>query len=291
MDGSLIVQLLVGGIVLGAIYALMAVGLSLIFGVLEIVNFAHGELYMIGGFAAWFATSQLGLGYWPAIAIAILVSAAVGWLLYDGLLATLKEHDFQRGILLTLGIAMILQNGALYFFSATPQVVDTEYGFNTLALGDIRVSVLRLLALALAVCAIAGCYILLQHTRQGKAMRALAQNRQAALMVGIQPKTVARLAVIVGAMLCGVAGGALAPIYSVHPLMGLSIVFKAFAIVIIGGLGNIPGAAIAALLIGVLESLAGGLGSTVLQDAIAFILMIGILLFRPLGLFGKGVRV
>ena len=110
-------------------------------------------------------------------------------------------------------------------------------------------------------------------------------------MVGIQPRKVARLAVIIGAALCGVAGAALAPIYSVHPLMGLSFIFKAFAIVIIGGLGNIPGAALAAILIGIMESLAGGLGSTVLQDAVAFVLMILILLFRPLGLFGKGARV
>lgn len=291
MDATLFFQLLINGIVLGAIYALIAVGLSLIFGVLEIVNFAHGELYMIGGFAAWFGIGHLGMNYWTAIAFAIVMVGCVGWLLYDGLLSTLKEHDFQRGILLTMGIAMILQNGALYFFSATPKIVDTEYGFSSLIVGDLRVSVLRLLALGLAAVSIVGCYLLLQHTRHGKSMRALAQNREAAFMVGIQPRNVARLAVIIGAALCGVAGAALAPVYSVHPLMGLSFVFKAFAIVIIGGLGNIPGAALAALLIGVMESFAGGLGSTVLQDAIAFILMILILIFRPLGLFGRGVRV
>ena len=134
-------------------------------------------------------------------------------------------------------------------------------------------------------------YLILYHTRVGKAMRGVAQNRDAALMVGIDPRAVSRLAVAIGIGLSGLAGAALAPVYAVHPLMGFSFVFKAFAIIIIGGLGHISGAAFAAVGLGILESLAGGFLPLVLGDALAFIAMIAVLLLRPQGLFGRGVRV
>jgi branched-chain amino acid transport system permease protein len=136
-----------------------------------------------------------------------------------------------------------------------------------------------------------GLYLLLQHSRIGKAMRAFAQNREAAFMVGIRPAVIAGTAVSLGIGLAGLAGASLAPVFTVHPAMGIPILFKAFAIVIIGGLGHIPGAVLAAVLIGVTESLVGGFGSVALQDAVAFLAMIAILMARPEGLFGKGVRV
>jgi len=286
-----ILQLIVNGLAIGAIYALVAVGLSLIYGVLEIVNFAHGELVMLGGFAAFFAVSTLGFGYWPSILAATLLVAIVGVVLFDSVLFTLKSEDFQKGILLTLGLAMIIQNGALYLLRATPRTITTEYGFDAVQLGNISISVLRLIAFGLAIAAIVLLHAFLKWTRSGKSMRALAQNREAALMVGMRPRRIARTVFVLGAALCGLAGGVLAPLYTVHPLMGMPFVFKAFAIIIIGGLGNIWGAIIAALIVGMTESLAGGFGSVVLQDALAFIIMILILLVRPLGLFGKGMRV
>jgi len=286
-----ILQLMLNGLAIGAIYALVAVGLSLIYGVLEIVNFAHGELVMLGGFAAFFAVSVMGLGYWPGVLTAILLVAIVGLVLFDSVLFTLKPEDFQKGILLTLGLGMIVQNGALLLFKATPRALTTEYGFNAVQLGAISISTLRLIAIILAIAAIAFLHVFLTWTRRGKSMRALAQNREAALIVGIQPRRVARAVFVLGAALCGLAGGVLAPLYTVHPLMGMPFVFKAFAIIIIGGLGNIWGTVSAALIVGITESLAGGFGSIVLQDALAFVLMILILLIRPLGLFGKGLRV
>lgn len=286
-----ILQLIINGLAIGAVYALVAVGLSLIYGVLEIVNFAHGELVMLGGFAAFFAVSTLGFGYWPSILVATLLVAAAGLLLFDSVLFTLKSDDFQKGILLTLGLAMIIQNGALYLLRATPRTITTEYGFDALQVGNLSIGVLRLIAFCLAIAAIVLLHAFLKWTRSGKSMRALAQNREAALMVGMRPRTIARTVFVLGAALCGLAGGVLAPLYTVHPLMGMPFVFKAFAIIIIGGLGNIWGAIIAALIVGMTESLAGGFGSVVLQDALAFIIMILILLVRPLGLFGKGMRV
>ena len=291
MDAGFYLQLLLNGIVIGVIYALVAMGLSLIFGVLEIVNFAHGEFYMLGAMLAYFLTMNARLGYWPTILVVTAVAVGLGYVLYEALLGSLQGEGFERSILLTLGLSMVLQNGAVFLFTTTPRMMQTRYSYSNVIVGDVRVSVMRLFALALGLLAFAALYLILYRTRVGRAMRGVAQNREAALMVGIDPRAVSRLAVAIGIGLSGLAGAALAPVYAVHPLMGFSFVFKAFAIIIIGGLGNISGAAIAAVALGTLESVAGGFLPLVMADALAFIAMIAILLLRPQGLFGRGVRV
>ncbi len=291
MDLTFFLQLLINGLAIGVVYALIATGLSLIFGVLEIVNFAHGEFYMLGAFAAYFCTTQLGLNYWVTIVAVVITSMVVGYVLYKALLSTIQGVNFERSMLLTLGLSMVLQNAALYFFTSSPRMMRTSYSYQSFTIEGARISVLRVLALVLGVAAFGVLYFVLHYSRTGKAMRAVAQNRDAALMVGIDPKYISGVAVAVGIGLCGLAGAALAPVYSVHPLMGFSFIFKAFALVIIGGLGNVSGAAIAAVSLGILESFAGGFLSQVIVDALAFILMILVLLVRPQGLFGTGVRI
>jgi len=291
VDLSFCLQLLLNGIVIGVIYALVAMGLSLIFGVLEIVNFAHGEFYMLGAMLAYFLTMNAGLGYWPTILVVTAVAVGLGYVLYEALLGSLQGEGFERSILLTLGLSMVLQNGAVFVFTTTPKMMQTRYSYSNVSLGDLRVPVMRLLALGLGLLAFGALYLILYRTLVGKAMRGVAQNRDAALMVGIDPRAVSRLAVAIGVGLSGLAGAALAPVYAVHPLMGFSFVFKAFAIIIIGGLGNVAGAAIAAVGLGVLESFVGGFFPLVMVDALAFTSMIAILLLRPQGLFGRGVRV
>ena len=291
MDLSFYIQLLLNGVVIGVIYALVAMGLSLIFGVLEIVNFAHGEFYMLGAMLAYFLSMNVGLGYWPAVLVVTAVAVALGYVLYEALLGSLRGQSFERSILLTLGLSMVLQNGAVFLFTTTPRMMQTRYSYSNVIVGDVRVSVMRLIALGLGLLAFAALYLILYRTRVGRAMRGVAQNSEAALMVGIDPRAVSRLAVAIGIGLSGLAGAALAPVYAVHPLMGFSFVFKAFAIIIIGGLGNISGAAIAAVALGILESVAGGFLPLVMADALAFIAMIAILLLRPQGLFGHGIRV
>lgn len=291
MDAGFLLQLFINGLVVGVIYALIAMGLSLIFGVLEIVNFAHGEFYMLGAMGAYFLTTNLGLGYWPTVAAVTLGAACVGYVLYETLLVTLRGESFERSILLTLGLSMVLQNMAVFLFTTTPRMLQTAYTYSNITLGTVRVPLLRVFALGLGLAAFGALYFILYRTQPGKAMRGVAQNREAALMVGIDPRAISRLAVAIGIGLSGLAGAALAPIYAVHPLMGFSFVFKAFAIIIIGGLGNISGAAIAAVLLGILESLIGGFLPQVMVDGLAFAAMILILLIRPQGLFGRGVRI
>jgi len=291
VDPGFYLQLLLNGIVIGVIYALVAMGLSLIFGVLEIVNFAHGEFYMLGAMLAYFLTMNVGLGYWATVLVVTAVAVGVGYVLYEALLASLHGGGFERSILLTLGLSMVLQNGAVFLFTTTPKMVQTPQSYTNIVVGDLRVSLMRVLALVVGLLAFGTLYLILYRTRVGRAMRGVAQNRDAALMVGIDPRAVSRLAVAIGIGLSGLAGAALAPVYAVHPLMGFSFVFKAFAIIIIGGLGNIAGAAIAAVALGVLESVVGGFLPLVMVDALVFSSMIAILLLRPQGLFGRGVRV
>ena len=291
MDWSFFAQLLLNGLVMGVIYALVAMGLSLIFGVLEIVNFAHGEFYMLASMLAYFLTTQWGFDYWATILVVTVVGVAVGYVLFEGLLLALRGETFERSILLTMGLSMVLQNGAVFLFTTNPHLLESKLSYQNILVGDFRMPVARLYALGLGFAAFVVLYLILHRTRIGKAMRGVAQNRAAADMVGIDARAVSRLAVAIGIGLTGLAGAALAPVYAVHPLMGFNFVFKAFAIIIIGGLGNISGAAIAAVMLGVIESLAGGLLPLALTDAVAFLSMIAVLLLRPQGLFGRGVRV
>ena len=288
IDATYLLQLTLNGITLGLIYALIAVGLSLIFGVMEIINFAHGELLMLGAFAMAFALPVMGLLYWPALATAIVGVMMVGWVIYELLLVRLRPDEFERSILVTLGLSIIIIHVMQYVFTATPRLVDTQYGFEGVEIGAIRITWTRVIGAAASLAAFGGLYAVLRHTQFGRAMRAIAQNREAALMVGIRPKVVARNAMVLAAGLCGLAGAAIAPIQLVTPYMGQFLIFKAFALVIIGGLGNIPGAVAAAIGLGLIESWIGGFFEIAWQEAAVFVIMIAVLFVRPDGLFKRG---
>ncbi len=288
IDAVYLLQLMLNGLALGLLYALIAVGLSLIFGVMEIINFAHGELLMLGAFAMTFALPVMGLLYWPALVVAVITIGLAGFVIYELLLARLKPEEFERSILITLGLSIIIIHTVQYFFTATPRLVDTQYGFEGVEIGSIRITWTRVIGALAAIAAFAGLYLVLRHTQFGRAMRAIAQNREAALMVGIRPRVVARNAVVLASALCGLAGAAIAPIQLVTPYMGQFLIFKAFALVIIGGLGNIPGAIVAALGLGLVESWIGGFFEIVWQEAAVFVIMIAVLFVRPDGLFKRG---
>jgi branched-chain amino acid transport system permease protein len=288
IDAVYLVQLTLNGIALGLLYALIAVGLSLIFGVMEIINFAHGEFLMLGAYAMTFALPVLGLLYWPALAVAIVAIMLFGFMVYEVLLIRLKPEEFERSILVTLGLSIIVIHLMQYLLTATPRMVDTQFGFEGVEIGSIRITWTRIIGAASALAAFAGLYLVLRYTQFGRAMRAIAQNREAALMVGIRPRVVARNAVVLAAGLCGLAGAAIAPIQLVTPYMGQYLIFKAFALVIIGGLGNIPGAIVAALGLGLVESWIGGFFEIVWQEAAVFVIMIAVLFVRPDGLFKRG---
>lgn len=287
IEPTYLLQLTLNGLLLGLIYALVAAGLALIFGVLEIINFAHGEVIMVGAYAMALAIGAFGGLYLPAMAVAVAVSALLGWLLYEGFLRRLRDKDFESSILITTGISMVLLYGFQYVFGSTPRLTTTEMGVEGLQVGAIRITWTRVTAAAIAAGAFAMLWVLLYRTQFGRAMRAVANNREAALMVGIRPTRVARNAVIVATALAGIAGAALAPVHLVQPIMGQFLIFKAFALVIIGGLGSIGGAVVAGIAMGILESWIGGFFPIIWQEVAAFVLMIAVLLFKPAGLFGR----
>lgn len=287
VDLAYVLELVLNGLMLGLLYALIAVGLALIFGVLQIVNFAHGELMMLGSFTMALVLPLFGLSYWPSLAMAVIVTALVGAAFYQFFLSRVEQNEFERSILITLGLSMVLLYGAQYIFSATPRMVDTSWGFEGIEIGAIRITWTRIMGGAVALVAFAGLYVLLKWTQLGRAMRAVAQNRDAALMVGLKPRAVSRNAVTLAAALCGVAGGALAPIQLVQPGMGQAVIFKAFALVIIAGLGNIPGAIATSLALGMLESWIGGFYDIVWQEGSVFVIMIVAIVLRPEGLFQR----
>jgi branched-chain amino acid transport system permease protein len=288
VDPIYLLQLTLNGIILGLLYALIAAGLALIFGVLEIINFAHGELLMVGAFAMAFALPTVGLLYWPALAMAVVAAAISGLVIYEFFLSRLRPGEFERSVLITLALSIVILHVVQYLFTANPLIVDTQYGFDGVAIGAIRITWTRIIGAGAAVAAFGVLYVVLNHTQFGRAMRAIAQNREAALMVGIQPRAVARNAVVLATALCGLAGAALAPIQLVTPMMGQFLIFKAFALIIIGGLGNIPGTIAAAIGLGLMESWIGGFFEIVWQDAAVFVVMIAVLFFMPDGLFNRG---
>ena len=292
VSATYLLQLMLNGLMLGLIYALIAVGLALIFGVLEVINFAHGEFLMLGGYAMALALPLFGLSYWPALAVAVLATSLFGVMLYEFFLRHIGQQEFERSILTTLGISMILLFGMQYLFTATPLMVDTSYGFGGVEVGAVRITATRLIAAGLSIAAFSGLYVLLKFTQFGRAMRAIAQNREAAMMVGIKPRHVARNTVALAAALCGLAGAALAPIQLLYPAMGQAIIFKAFALVVIGGLGNMTGAVVTAIALGLIESWIGGFFGIVWQEAAVFGIMIIAVLLRPNGIFERpGMRV
>lgn len=287
VDPIYLLQLTLNGLMLGLIYALIACGLALVFGVLEIINFAHGEMLMVGAFVMSFSLEAFAGNYLPALLISLIVCAFFGLLLYRGFLIRLREKDFERSILITIGLSMVMLYGFQYIFSATPRSVNSQFGLEGVEIGGLRITWTRLAACALAVIGFVLLWVTLFKTQWGRAMRAVANNRDAALMVGIQPQVVARNAVVLSSLLAGLAGAALAPVYLVQPIMGQYLIFKAFALVIIGGLGSVGGAVIAGIALGIIESWIGGFYDMIWQESTAFLLMILVLLIKPHGILGR----
>ena len=291
MDTSLLAQLAANGISVGMGYALAAVGLALVFGILEQVNFAHGELYMLGAFLLFTFAKLAGVPYWGACGLTVAAMAAAGVVLAEIAFIPTLKRPFESVILATFALSVVLQNSARLVFGASPLELEAPLEALTFEVGGVLLFGQRLLIAATGLIAFAALVAFLRLTESGRAMRAVAQNKDAAVMVGIDIKRITRITGAIGAAITGLAASVIAPMFDLYPNMGTDVVFKSFAVVIIGGMGNIAGTVIAGLLLGIAESFAGGLVNTAVRDGIGFTLMILMLLLRPQGLFGKSVRV
>ncbi len=284
---DLFAQLLTNGIIIGATYALIAIGLSLIFGIMRVVNFAHGEFYMLGAYVAVSAATVLNLGYFIALPVAVVSVSIVGFVFECLFLRPLRNADILSTALVTIGFSIFLQNTALLIWGPKPaQVVDPFKGA-TLMLGDVGVTAVRAFALVVAIAAMAALGLLIKYTKFGRMVRATFQDRDAAALQGIEVDRVFSLSFVVGVALASLAGALLSAIFVVSPDMGNMANLKSFAVVILGGLGNIPGAVAGGFLLGLAESFGAGYISAGYKDGISFLLLIIILLIRPYGLFGR----
>lgn len=290
-DPVFLAQLAANGLSVGLGYALAAIGLALLFGILGQVNFAHGELYMLGAFLLLWAMTRLGLPYGAAAVLMVFVLAGFGALLAQVVIVPNLARGFESVVLGTLAVGIILQNAVRLGFGATPLDIASPFEGTAFEIAGVLVFGQRLLVAAVFMVAFTALWAFLRYSEIGRAMRATSQNREACVMVGIDVNRVARWTGALAAGLTGLAGVVIAPLFDLYPNMGTEVVIKSFAVVIIGGMGNVWGAAIAGAVLGVAESYAGGLGSAGIRDAIAFIVMIAMLLARPEGLFGRSVRV
>jgi branched-chain amino acid transport system permease protein len=290
-DPLFLAQLAANGLSVGLGYALAAIGLALIFGILGQVNFAHGELYMVAAFVLFWAMQALGLPYVLAALVVIVAMAGFGALLAQVVIVPNLDRGFESIVLGTLAVGIILQNAVRLGFGATPLDISSPLQAVSVDIGGVLLFGQRLLVGAAFLVAFAALWAFLRFSEIGRAMRAMAQNPEACLMVGIDGRRVARWTGALAAALVGLAGVVIAPLFDLYPNMGTEVVIKSFAVVIIGGMGNVWGAAVAGIALGLAESYAGGLGSAGIRDAIAFAVMIAMLLARPQGLFGRSVRV
>lgn len=287
-DPAILAEVLLQGLVRGSMYALMGVGLSLIFGIIGIVNFAHGELFMLGAYVMVLISIVLGLPFILGIAAGAAFLFLVGILIERGLIAPLRRRAGREWLLdsfvLTIGLMIILQNLALIFFGSRrrgmPELIPGSVTF-----GDVTISFDRLGILGIAALVVLLLWAFIKLTDMGRAIRATAQEPEAAQTLGIDVARIYTVAFGIGAAMAGVAGALLLPIFPAYPTVGMQPVLKSFAVVILGGLGNIPGAIAGGLLLGVVEAYTFFTMSAGWQNVVTAVLIVLILVFRPSGLF------
>ena len=277
-------QQLTNGMVLGSIYALCALGFTLIFGVARVVNFAYGELLMLGAFVTLSLMTLLHINFFAALPIGMAVIAVLSVLVYVVTVRPVMRDPLQA-LLVTTGVLYVLREVAIFIWGTAPRQMEMGVE-DALEVGEIIVTYQRLVAIAMMIVLVVSMYLMLYRLRIGKALRAVAQNRAGAEAIGLDVDRIVCFAFAVsGAMACA-AGALIGALYATEPGMGSAPLLKSFVIVIFGGLGSVPGAIVGGLLIGLIETFAGTYISYAFKDVFTFLIMIAVLLFRPAGLFG-----
>ncbi|WP_312795821.1 branched-chain amino acid ABC transporter permease [Tianweitania sp.] len=284
---SLILPAVLSGLMMGAVYALIALGLTLIYGVLHIINFAHGSLLMLALFAVYFLNFYLGIDPYLAIPIVLPVFFGLGYALQRGLISPMSSGSEQNVLLITLALSMIIDNLALYFWTSNTRSVDIPYAYDTVEVLGAFLPLGRVIAFGAALAAAPLLWLFMAHTRTGSAIRAVAIEKRGAELVGIDVNHTYAVCFGIGTACVALAACLLLPTFYVTPQVGYTFVLVAFTTVVLGGMGSLLGALIAGLLLGVIESLCGlFLGESLGQIGI-FVAFILILLFKPSGLLGK----
>ena len=284
-------QHLVNAVVLGGTYALLGIGLTLIFGIMRVVNFTHGELYAFGAYTVYLVAAALGLNFFLGLVVAILAGMLLGAMIEIALLRPMRGADVDTVMLVMIGAWIVMQNTELLVWGGVAKSIVTPFPDAPLVIGPVSISWLRVFVLAAALLLILGAYAVIHRTKLGKAMRATFQDPDAAALMGVHIKGIHTATFAIGSGLAAAAGALLGPVFLVTPTMGDLASLKAFAIVILGGLGNITGATIGAFILALVEELGAGYVSSGFRDGMGFLLIIAILIFKPTGLFAQKERI
>jgi len=280
-------QLIVSTLLLGGIYALIAIGLTLIFGVMRVVNFAHGEFLMLGMYLGFWAFALLGFDPYLTLVVSLPLWFAVGWASYRVVMGPIVHASHNVQVFTTVGLSIALQNLALVLWTADARFVRTDYYAVVVRISSAAFNVAQIVAFGIAVVLTAGLFAFMRWSYTGKVMRATAQDRQAAALMGIDTDRVYAVTWAVGIACVGAAGVLLAPIYPVYPTAGLQFVLIAYVAVVLGGLGDMAGALIASLVVATVEVAGSYVIGTAWKEVLYLLLFIGILIVRPAGLFGQ----
>jgi branched-chain amino acid transport system permease protein len=281
----LLAQALLNGLVIGAMYMLMAVGFTLVFGIMRVVNFAHGEFYMLGAYTGFFTYVYWEIPFVACLIIAALIVGILGMLVERTLIQPFRS-DEMSGMIATLAISVIIQNGAVLLWGPVPRAMP-DIVTGTLAIGPFSFPWSRLVVIAAAALIFVVFWVFMQRTRLGRAMRAVAQDTETALIQGIRVNYIYPLAFGISVALAALAGALMGPVFSVSPFVGSTPMLKAFVVVILGGLGSVPGAVVGGLLLGMIESFTATMFGSLVSDILQLLLVILILLVRPSGLLGQ----
>ena len=281
-----ILNVLVFGLLLGGIYGLVSIGLNLIFGVVRIVNFAQGELVMFGMYGSYYAYAFLGINPYLSVFVVAPLVGLLGVAIQRLVIQPLHNESNMQ-IFATFGLLMLFQNIMLMLSRGEAYSIGGQVGSTVLTVGDIKISVVRLVTLVATTLITIGLHLFLRHTMMGKSIRAVTQDKRAARVMGINVERTFLFTFGVGAALAGMAGALLTPIYSITPAIGGNFILAAFAVVVLGGLGSVWGAYIGGLIVGVVEAFAGYYIDPALKNAIWFIIFLVVLIVRPSGLLGQ----
>lgn len=285
---TVILQQGINGVIVGSLYVLVALGLTLIYGVLVQINFAHADIVTLGAFTAYFVTHLLSGNYFAGIAAALVVGGVLGWLVNAVIFAPLRERGSELlPLIATIGVSITLQNGMLVLLGPIPYAFDTPYSNNVIRFSGIFLTVQSILIIVMSTIAIGLLYAFMKFTFLGKALRAVSQDRETAALMGINPNQLIMLTFVIASALAGMSGAMLGPVLVLTPFAGTTVIVKAFAIVIIGGFGNVEGTIIAGLLVGLIESYTTQFLDPGLIDIVVFALLLLMLAVRPTGLIAE----
>lgn len=284
----LFIQSLIDGLLMGGIYSIMVIGLTLIFGVMGIINFAQGALMMLGMYVTYWAFTLAGIDPYLSLPLSAIALFILGALIQKGVLERVMDAPDHNILLITFGIMMIIENTALVLFSPDFRSITVPWLSETIKMGDYVVSKPKLIAFFISMSVALLLYWFLQKSYLGKAIRGTANNKIGAALVGIKSKRINYITFGLGAAIAAIAGSLMTPIISISPSIGHTFILKTFVVVVLGGLGNVLGAFVGGLIIGVSEALAGAAFSGTLNELVIYVIFVLILIFRPKGIFGGG---